>query len=134
MLRRFAAGSVVACVAIAIASAVVLMTSGLNFQRLSLALAIWCVVPCGWGVWAMLSPASWVPQRLPMWGTILGIVAGVLAIFVVKMPYRVLGVVLPATAGALGVLVAGVFYYVLWTMVRMVYKGLGGSSSPASRG
>jgi len=32
MLRRFAAGSVVACVAIAIASAVVLMTSGLNFQ------------------------------------------------------------------------------------------------------
>ena len=51
-----------------------------------------------------------------MWGTILGVVAGVLAIFVVKMPYRVLGIALPSAAGALGVLAAGVFYYALWTM------------------
>jgi hypothetical protein len=95
MLIRFAAGSLVACIATAIASAGMLILFGLNPQRFALVLAIWCLVPCVWGLWAMLSPAGWVPRRLPMWGTILGIFGGLMAIFVVNLPYRVLGVALP---------------------------------------
>jgi len=132
MLIRFAAGSLVACIATAIASAGMLIFFGLNPQRFALILAIWCLVPCVWGLWAMLSPAGWVPRRLPMWGTILGIFAGLMAIFVVNLPYRVLGVALPTIPRAFSVLVAALFYYLLWTMVRMVYKSLSGSSSAAS--
>ena len=134
MLRRFAAGSVVACIATAIASAVVLMISGLNPQRFSLILAIWCIAPCVWGLWAMLSPSKWVPQRLPIWGTLLGIFAGLMAVFVLNIPYRTLGAALPTTTGAFGVVVAALFYYLLWTMVRIVYTSLSGSSSRPSGG
>jgi hypothetical protein len=77
----------------------------------------------------MLSPARWVPQRLPIWGTILGIVAGMMAVFVLNMPSGILGVALSTTARAFAVLVAALFYYLLWTMVRIVYKSLSGSSS-----
>lgn len=134
MLRRFAAGSVVACIVTAIASAGALTFAGVNPERLALILAIWCLVPCVWGTWAMLSPLSWVPRRLPIWGTILGIVAGLMAMFVLNIPYRILGVVVPATAGALGVLVAALIYYLLWTMVEIVYNRLSGSSSAPSGG
>jgi hypothetical protein len=67
-----------------------------------------------------------------MWGTILGIFGGLMAIFVVNLPYRVLGVALPTIPKAFSVLVAALFYYLLWTMLRMVYKSLSGSSSAAS--
>lgn len=132
MLRRFAAGSVVACIATAIASVVVLMISGLAPQRLALILAFWCMVPCVWGLWAMLAPSTWVPQRLPIWGMLLGIFGGLMAVFVVNIPYRILGVALSTTTGVFGVVVAAVFYYLLWTVVRIVYAGLPGSSSVPS--
>lgn len=133
MLIRFAAGSLVACIATAIASVGMLIFFGLNPRRFALILAIWCLVPCIWGLWAMLSPSRWVPRRLPLWGTILGVLAGSMAICVVNLPYRVLGVALPAIARAFSVVVAALFYYLLWTMVRMVYKSLSGSSSAASK-
>jgi len=134
MLRRFAAGSVVACIATAIASAVVLVISGVAPQRLSLILAIWCIVPCVWGLWAMVSPSNWVPQHLPIWGTLLGIVAGLMAVFVVNIPYRIFGVAVPTTTRAFFVVVAALFYYLLWTGVKKVYMSLSGSSSAPSRG
>ena len=133
MLRQFAAGSFVACIATAMASAGILIFSGLSPQRFALILAIWCLVPCVWGLWAMLSPTGWLPQRLPIWGTILGIVAGLMAIFVLNLPSRVLGVALPTTVKAFIVLVVALLYYLLWTMVRIVYKSLSGSHSAPSR-
>ena len=133
MLIRFASGSLVACIATAIASLATLIFFGLNPQRFALILAIWCAVPCVWGLWAMLSPSDWVPRRLPIWGMILGIVAGLMAIFVLNVPSRVLGVMLPNPTGALVVLSAGVFYYVLWMIVGIVYKHLFGSSATSSK-
>lgn len=133
MLIRFASGSLVACIAIAIASLSTLVFFGLNPQRFALILAIWCSVPCVWGLWAMLSPSGWVPRRLPIWGTILGIFAGLMAIFVLNLPSRILGVVLPNTTGVFLVLLAGLFYYALWIIVSIVYKRLNGSNSASSR-
>ena len=129
MLIRFAAGSLVACIATAIASAGMLIFVGLNPQRFALILAIWCLVPCIWGLWAMLSPAGGFHDACHCgWGTILGVLAGSMAIFVVNLPHRVLGVALPTIARAFSVLVAALLYYLLWTMVRMAYKSLSGSS------
>lgn len=64
MLLRFASGSLVACIATAIASLLTLMFFGVNPQRFASILAIWCAVPCVWGLWAMLSPSDWVPTTL----------------------------------------------------------------------
>lgn len=133
MLIRFAAGSFVACIATAIASAGMLIFFGLNPQRFALILAIWCVVPCAWGLWAMLSSAEWVPRRLPVWGMILGIVAGLMAVFVIDLPYRVLGVNLPIATRVFTVLAAALLYHLLWMVVRIVYNGLSGVSSVQSR-
>ena len=47
-----------------------------------------------------------------------------MALFVFNMPSRVLGVILPNPTRALVVLLAGVFYYVLWIVVSIVYKRL----------
>ncbi len=128
MLRRFAAGSVVASVAIAMATAVALLILGLNPERLSLILALWCTVPCVWGLWAMLAPSKCVPQHLPVWGSILGLIAGLMAMFVLNLPFRIFGVALSVTTRAFGVLVAALLYYLLWIIVKIVYEKLAGSS------
>ncbi len=129
MLRRFVAASAVACIAIAFASCAALVISSLNPQRFSLVLAIWCIAPAVWGLWAMLSPRSWFPERLPAWGAILGVVAGLLAAFVLDIPGRITGLAIPATVRVVGVLVMTVFYFVLWTLVRMVFKNLSGTAA-----
>lgn len=133
MLIRFAAGSFVACIATALASVGTLVFSGLNPQRFALILAIWCFVPCVWGLWAMLSPTGWIPRRLPIWGTILGVFAGLMAVFVLNLPFHILGVALPITTRVFIVPVAALFYYLLWILVRIVYKSLSGPSSAPSR-
>jgi len=133
MLIRFASGSLVACVPIAIAGLVTLIVFGPNLQQVALVLAIWCFVPCAWGLWAMLSPNGWVPRRWPIWGFILGILAGLMAIVVLNLPFRILGIALSNAARAIVVLLAGVFYYVLWMLVSVVYRHLLGSSSASSR-
>ncbi len=51
----------------------------------------WCFVPVVWGLWAMLAPSQWVPNRLPAWGAILGVVAGIMAGPVLNLPLRILG-------------------------------------------
>ncbi len=133
MLIRFVAGSFVACIAIAIASAGMLLFSGLNPQRFALIVSIWCLVPCAWGLWAMLSPTTWMPQRLPVWGMILGIVAALMGIFVLNLPYRVLGIDLPAIGKVFSLAVAALIYYLLWAVVRTVYMRLSGASAATTR-
>jgi len=129
MLRRFAAASAVACIALSIASSIVLVISGLNPQRFALLLAVWCIAPTVWGLWAMLAPSRWTPERLPLWGTVLGVVAGVLAAFVLDMPSRILGISVPMMARLFAVLALTLFYFILWTFVRTVFKRLGALGS-----
>ena len=132
MFYRFAAAAAVASVPIALAAIFAGMVFQLDPVRLSGVLSIWCVVPAAWGVWAMLAPASWVPRRLPVWGAILGVIAGVTALFVLNMPYRAAGVEVSALARVIGLLVAVAFYYLLWVAVRSAYRALAGSP-PAAR-
>jgi len=124
MFRRFVSGSAIASIGIACAAFIVLVTPGLGAQRFYPLMYLWGFAPLAWGLWAALAPSNWVPERLPIWGAILGVMAGVLAMFGLNVPYRVLGVVVPVIGRAAGVAVAAVGYYFLWMLVRLAYRSL----------
>jgi hypothetical protein len=128
MLRRFAAATAVISVLLFFAAAVVLVIPGLAVQRIYPILWIWAIIPCVWGVWAILCPAAWVPQRFPAWGALLGTIAAVMALFVIQLPQRVLQMEFSVPLRALLVVGAAVVYYVLWMMVGNVYRKLAASS------
>ncbi len=132
MFQRFAAGTAIASMAIALAALAVLLIPVVSFQSIYPLPVIWCIVPLVWGVWAMISPKSWVPQRLPLWGAILGLVAGVFGAFILNIPSRITGEPLPSLLRGLGVLVAVVLYYLLWMLVRVAYRSL--VAAPPSAG
>ncbi|HVO79430.1 MAG TPA: hypothetical protein VMT28_01795 [Terriglobales bacterium] len=129
MFPRFAAGCAIASIAIALGALVIALTPGLTFERVYPLTIIWCVAPLAWGVWALLAPATWVPQRLPLWGAILGLIAGSLAAYVLNLPSRVLGETLSVVGRTVAMLVLMVFYYVLWMLVRMAYRSLASTTS-----
>ncbi|HEY4684073.1 MAG TPA: hypothetical protein VIH17_12620 [Candidatus Acidoferrales bacterium] len=122
MFQRFAAGSAIASMAIALAALVVLLIPILSFQSIYPLPVIWCMVPLVWGLWAMIAPKAWVPQRLPLWGAILGLIAGVFGAFVLNLPSQFAGQTVSALLRGLGVLIAVVLYYLLWMLVRAAYR------------
>ena len=124
MLRRFVAASMVAAIGIAVAATVVMLVPGVRLSQFAPLLALWCCAPCAWGVWAMLAPASWVPGRLPVWGAVLGVIAGCLAAFVLNLPLRVFGLAISAAVRASGVIVLVIFYSLLWRLVGAAYRKL----------
>ncbi len=125
MIQRFASASSVACVAIAIAASGLRLASFSNLEELYLVTTIWCVAPLVCGLWAIVIPRPWLPERLPAWGAILGLILGLAAIFVLKLPSPLIGAALPLSLKTVGVLLAVVAYYVLWMLVRAVYRSLG---------
>ena len=129
MLQRFAASAAVASIAIAIAALFVCFAPGLNFQRIYPVPILWCIVPALWGIWAMLAPLAWMPQRLPLWGTLLGLLAGSLGVFVLNLPSRLSGQPVALVFRGLIVLVGMLFYYLLWMLVRAAYRSLAGITS-----
>jgi hypothetical protein len=131
MFRRFVSGSAIASMGIAVAALVILLTQGLAAQRFYPLTIMWCFAPLVWGLWAMIAPSGWVPQRLPIWGTILGLIAGLLAFFVLDLPLRVFGVTAPVIWRGVGVVVIVVFYYLLWMLVRVAYRSFGTPTSVA---
>ena len=72
----------------------------------------------------MLTPQSWRPRRMPLWGAILGLMAGLLAVLVLDLPARLGGEPVPAWLGGVAVLFATGAYYLLWLLVRRVYGAL----------
>jgi hypothetical protein len=124
MFRRFVSGSAIASIGIACAAFIVLVTPGLGAQKAYPLAFLWCFAPLAWGVWAALAPAKWVPDRLPVWGAILGLMVGVLVMVVLNLPFRVLGALVPVIWRAAGVAVAAVAYYFLWMLVRLAYRSL----------
>ncbi len=133
MLQRFVSGAAIAAVAIACAAFAVLIIPGITWQRAYPLALLWCFAPLGWGIWAMLAPRGFVPHRLPIWGAILGLIAGTLAAFVLNIPSRVLGQSAPATLRGVGVIAIVVVYYALWTLVRAVYQALATTQSVAPK-
>ena len=131
MMQRFASASAVASVVIALAEGGLLLIPTPHLESRYLLTSIWCVVPLVWGLWAMLAPADWIPQRLPMWGAILGLIAGLLAVFVLDLPSRLAGEPLPAWQRGIGVPIVIGGYYLLWMLVRRSYRLLTAPSSTA---
>ena len=126
MLRRFAAATAVAAPTVGIATSIVLVSSPVPLERFAPLLALWCVAAAFWGVWAMVAPQAWVPQRLPAWGAIVGVLAAMLAMFVLDVPARIAGTPVAASYRAFGAVALTGLYYLLWTLVRHVYRALGG--------
>ena len=125
MLRRFAAASAVASILIGIAITVVsLVAPSDQLPRLFPVLRVWCLVPALWGIWAMLAPRAWVPERLHWWGGILGILLGVLIMLVLNIPEQVLGEAIPLAYRAAAAIAITVGYFLLWMLVRQAWRAL----------
>lgn len=129
MLRRFAAGTAVASIAVAVAAIVLALVPGLTFERIFPVTIIWCCVPLAWGVWALLTPPSWMPEQLPLWGSLLGLFAGSMAAFILNLPSRFLGESLSVPVRAIAVLVMALFYYLMWMLVRVAHRRLTGTTT-----
>ncbi len=127
MLQRFVSASVVASTAIALGAVALWAAKHTwalqNIHQLAL---IWCCVPLMWGVWAMLTPAKWMPQRLPWWGAILGVLAVVNGGFILNIPLRLTGVYVSIPYRVVGGILAIALYYLFWLVVQMVYVDLRG--------
>lgn len=127
MLHRFVSGSVVASVVIAFGAVALLAAKHIwtlqNVHQLAL---IWCCVPLLWGVWAILTPRTWMPERLPWWGAILGVLVATSGGFILNMPLRITGVHVSVAYRALGGVLAVALYYLFWLVVRIVYMDLRG--------
>ena len=125
MLQRFVSASFVASIGIACAAVGLLAAKHIwTLHDIHQIAMIWCCVPLVWGVWAMLTPRTWVPERLPLWGAILGLAAGVNVLFVLNMPQVLLGQYIGVMYRVFGVVMAAVGYYLLWMIVRVVYRAL----------
>jgi len=129
MLQRFVSASAVASVVIALAAAGLWMLQVSDPESRYLVSTVWCMVPLAWGLWALLAPGGWLPQRLPLWGALLGLVAGLMALFVLDLPSQLLGEAVPVWLKGAGVLFATGLYYLLWFLVRGVYQALTASAS-----
>ncbi len=125
MFRRFVSGIAIPSIVIPFGALFVLVVPAATQERIYPLTVVWCFVPAVWGVWAMMAPAGWVPQRLPLWGAILGVIAGFLGVFVLNIPSRISGETLPTALSGVAVLLTVLFYYFLWMLVRAAYRSLG---------
>jgi hypothetical protein len=127
MFRRFVSACAIPAIGIPIALLIVVLTHTVTVPKAYPLTTVWCFAPLVWGIWAMLAPKSWVPNRLPVWGTILGLAVGLFAAFVINMPHALFDVSL--SAGWLWLIAVGmaVFYFFLWMLVRTAYRALSGT-------
>ncbi len=124
MLRRFASAAVVAGILIALAAAFIFFIPAITLQKAAPVLMLWCLAPALWGFWAMLAPSTWVPSGYPLWGTLLGAVAGTLGMVMLNLPKAIFGLEFSLTARWGSVLLVCAFYYVAWSFVAAVYQKL----------
>jgi hypothetical protein len=121
MFHRFAAASAVASVVVAAAAVTTLVPPRWSAANALVLTTAWCFFPLAWGLWAMLAPLRWVDRRLPLWGAILGGVAGIIAGPVLDLPLRLAGL---RGVRWMTLVVGPIFYYFLWLLVRVAYCSL----------
>ena len=124
MIQRFASASALATVLIALVAGGLRLSPSHNTEGRYLITTVWCMAPLAWGVWAVLTPKSWFPKHLPLWGTILGLIGGLIGLFVLDLPSQVLGIVVPVGWKVVIVLLFIGIYYLLWFLVRRVHQTL----------
>lgn len=120
MFHRFAAASAIASVLIA-GGAIASLLAGWPTSGVRVLTTAWCFVPLAWGLWAVLAPSKWVPRKLPLWGAILGVLAGIMAGPVLDLPLR-----LADLHGLrwIPLVVGPIFYCLIWLLVRLAYNSL----------
>jgi hypothetical protein len=131
MLQRFVSAAAVASILIALAAVALTVSPVPELEDRHLLTSVWCMVPAAWGLWAVLVPGSWFPERLPLWGGILGLVAGTLVVLVLDVPARFIGETLPIWIQGAYILLAAGAYYLLWFLVRRTHRALIASSTVA---
>lgn len=124
MLRKFAAASLVGSCVISLGGLALIAIRLLANQRYYQIAVLWCLVPVVWGAWAVLTPKSWFPARLPLWGAILGVFAYLMGVWVIDVPGRVAGWSLPLGWKLAGAVIAPCIYYLVWMLVGPVYHAL----------
>lgn len=122
MLQRFAAASSVGSVIISIGALVSLLPPRWSPADALVLTTAWCFVPLAWGLWAVMAPTGWVPRRLPLWGAILGVVAGAVAGPMLDLPLRLAGL---RGMRSITLIVGPVLYYAFWLLVPVAYRSLG---------
>jgi len=133
MFQRFVAGSAVAAVLVAVAAVVLVSVAGSALPRMWPLATMWCFVPLAWGIWALLTPKTWMPNWLPYWGAILGLIGGIMSAFVLNIPSRVFAMTVTMTGRTVAVLAVVVLYYFLWMLVRTAYMSLVPPQQPVGR-
>lgn len=125
MLQKFVSGSAIAGLTIACAVfGLIAATPMFALQKPYLLPLTWCFMPAVWGVWAMLTPRTWMPSRLPLWGAMLGLLLSLNSAFVLNMPKQVSGDYMRIRWRLAGVIGISIGYYLLWMIVRLVYRAL----------
>lgn len=127
MFRRFAAASSVGSVIIAVGALVSLLPPRWSPADALVLTTAWCFVPLAWGLWAVLAPAQWVPRRLPLWGAILGVIAGIVAGPVLDLPLRLVGL---RDMRWIALVLGPILYYVVWLLVPVAYRSLSADAEP----
>ncbi len=127
MLNRFAAATCVVGPFLALATLVALLVPVLKPEGLYRLTSFWCFIPAAWGLWAMLAPRTWVPQRLPLWGAILGLLVGTVAMVLLDLPAHMFGLTPSALQRGLMILILVAVYYLLWMVVRAAFRALTGN-------
>ena len=121
MVRRYAAASSVASMVVAPGGLASLLAPRWSPAVVRVLTTAWCFVPFAWGLWAALAPSRWVPRRLPLWGAILGVVAGIVAGPILDFPGRLGGL---RDLRWITLIVGPIFYYLMWLFVPVAYRSL----------
>lgn len=132
MLRRFAAAALVASCLIPIGAIAIFLIRLATGERYYQMTALWCLVPVVWGIWAVLTPATWMAKRLPLWGAILGLLAGIGGALVLNIPQRIFQIPISFGWRVLLIVPAAGIYYLVWMIVAAAYRGLGSEQAPTS--
>lgn len=126
MLQRFVSAAVVPGVLIAFAAGGLFLLTHVyhEWNNPYLATVGWCALPLVWGVWAMLAPKSWWPDRLERWGAILGAIVGYMVMFVLRVPDRIMAVRFPTPGKLIATAILMLLYAVLWMIVGEIHRRL----------
>lgn len=125
MLQRFLSAAAVPGVLIAFAAGGLFVLTHMYHELNNpyLAAVGWCSLPLVWGVWAMLTPKAWWPERLARWGAILGVVLGYTVMFILRVPDRI-NLKLPMAGKLIAMMIIVLLYAVLWMIVGEIFQRL----------
>ena len=124
MIKRFAAAATLPVILISLGALILQFNQDLAGSNRFLLTSIWCFVPFAWGVWGVLTPGTWLPKRLPLWGAVLGLIAGITAVFIVNAPERIFMEPISTVSKGIVVIAAAGVYYILWHVVRWIYTSI----------